>query len=68
VASESEKLTALARAATDASLALSKIAAAADCKPGHIAHLSKADMSAIAEKAQLELDMAIIAVLESVSA
>jgi hypothetical protein len=63
-----QQLTELAKAATDASLALSKIAAADGTQPGHVAYLSKAAMSEIAERAQVALDMAIIAALESVSA
>lgn len=58
-----EKLHELAKAATDASLALSKIAAAEGCQPGHVAYLSKAAMSAIAERAQTDLDLAIVAAL-----
>lgn len=56
-----EKLNALVRAATDASLALSKIAAADGVPPGHVAYLTKAEISRIAEQAQNGLDDAIIA-------
>lgn len=64
-----DRLTELARAATEASLALSKIAAAEGAQPGHIAYLTKTSMSAIAERAQIALDSAIIEALsEQVSA
>lgn len=59
---------ALARAANDASIALSRIAAAEGCPPGHVAYLTKAAMSAIAEEAQMALDEAIIASLSQVPA
>ena len=63
-----EHLTDLVKAAAEASLALGKIAAAEGAQPGHVAYLSKTTMSAIAEWAQLALDMAIVFALESQSA
>lgn len=66
---DTDKLTALTRAATDASIALSKIAAADGCQPGHVAYLTKTAMSEIAARAQSALDNVITeALAERVSA